>query len=70
MVFSVVMIVIFIGEKVHEFYVEPNVKPAFAYNIQEEDGQIKDIFRCNLSSGYEREVQENRDPNITFIDYD
>jgi len=55
---------------VYEFYVQPNIgKPAFSYNIQEQDGVIKDIFRCNLSSGYSRAVEENRDPDITYIKY-
>ncbi|GAA4932879.1 hypothetical protein GCM10023314_01600 [Algibacter agarivorans] len=61
----------FIGAKVHEFYVKPNIgKPAFSYNIQEENGEIKDIFRCNLSSGYGRAAREDRDPDITYINYD
>ena len=61
----------FVGEKVYEFYVQPNVgNPSFAYNIQEENGKIKDIFRCNLSSGFGRTVRENRDSDITFIKYD
>ncbi len=61
----------FRGQVVHEFYVEPKVgKPAFAYNIQEVQGEIKDIFRCNYSDGYEREFKKNRDPNLTWIDYD
>ena len=38
------------GEKVYEFYKEPSKgKPAFAYNIQEQEGKVKDIFRCNFS---------------------
>jgi hypothetical protein len=61
----------FVGERVHEFYVQPNIgKPAFAYNIQEKNGEIKDIFRCNLSSGYGRATRENIDPDITYIKYD
>lgn len=59
------------GENVHTFYVEPNVgKPAFAFNIRKEQGEIKDIFRCNYTDGHEREAKKNRDPNLTWIDYD
>lgn len=51
----------FKGERVYEFYQEPNKgKPAFAYNIQEEDGKVKDIFRCNLSNGYLKATNESR----------
>lgn len=58
----------FIGERVYEFYKEPNKgKPAFAYNIQEKDGNIKDIFRCNFSNGYERDARKNTNPNIKFL---
>ncbi|MET6989170.1 hypothetical protein [Sediminicola arcticus] len=61
----------FKGDTVHEFYVVPNEgKPAFAYNIQELQMEIKDIFRCNYSDGYERDIKKNRDPNLTWIDYD
>jgi hypothetical protein len=61
----------FNGEVVHEFYVVPEVgKPVFAFNIQEVQGEIKDIFRCNYSDGYEREAKKNRDPNLNWIDYD
>ncbi|TWO34727.1 hypothetical protein E1J38_002385 [Seonamhaeicola sediminis] len=56
------------GEKVYEFYKEPKKgKPAFAYNIQEKDGNIKDIFRCNFSDGYERDARNNRDPDIEYL---
>lgn len=56
------------GERVYEFYKEPNKgKPAFAYNIQEENGSIKDIFRCNYSDGYERDARNNRNPDITYL---
>ena len=58
----------FVGDKVYEFYKEPNKgKPAFAYNIKEENGCIKDIFRCNLSTGYERDARNNSDPDITYL---
>lgn len=58
----------FKGEMVYEFYIEPNVgKPAFAYNIQERDGEVKGIFRCNDSSGYERDRKEKRNPNIIIL---
>ena len=61
----------FVGDKVYEFYIKSNIgKPAFAYNIKEENGKIKDIFRCNYSNGYERASRENIRPNITFINYD
>lgn len=60
----------FKGERVFEFYIEPNVgKPAFAYNIQERDGEVKDIFRCNDTTGDEREYLKNRDPNLVYIKY-
>ena len=60
----------FRGAVVYEFYVQPNIgSPAFSYNIQEKDGVIKDIFRCNFSSGDSRASEENRDPDITFIKY-
>ena len=60
----------FVGDKVYEFYIEPKKgKPAFAYNIQEENGEIKDIFRCNYSNGYERAAREDNDSDITFINY-
>ena len=60
----------FRGAVVYEFYVQPNIgSPAFSYNIQEKDGVIKDIFRCNFSSGDSRASEENRDPNITYIKY-
>lgn len=56
------------GEKVYEFYKElKNGKPAFAYNIQEENGSIKDIFRCNLSDGYQRASRDNNNPDITYL---
>jgi|SRR5690606_3479781 len=58
----------FNGDKVYEFYKEPKVgKPAFAYNIKEVNGFVKDIFRCNYSDGYERAARENRDPDITYL---
>lgn len=61
----------FTGERVYEFYITSNVgQPAFAYNIQEYQGEIKDIFRCNYSDGYERDSRNNRNSNITYIDYD
>lgn len=61
----------FTGERVYEFYVVPKKgKPGFAYNIQEESGVIKNIFRCNYSDGYQRYGKENRNPDITYIDYD
>jgi len=60
----------FRGAVVYEFYVQPNIgSPAFSYNIKEKDGVIKDIFRCNFSSGDSRASEENRDPNITYIKY-
>ncbi|MFH4968739.1 hypothetical protein V8G61_11105 [Gaetbulibacter sp. M240] len=60
----------FIGEQVHEFYSVPgNGQPAFAYNIQERDGIIKDIFRCNLSDRYSKASRDSRDPNITYLNY-
>jgi len=60
----------FKGERVHEFYERPNEgKPCFAYNIQERNGRIVDIFRCNMSSGYERDARANTDPNMTYIYY-
>jgi hypothetical protein len=56
------------GEKVYEFYVEPKKgKPAFAYNIQEKNGNIKDIFRCNYSDGYQRDARKSMGSDITFI---
>ncbi|MFD2726284.1 hypothetical protein [Hyunsoonleella rubra] len=56
------------GERVYEFYKEPNKgKPAFAYNIQEENGHIKDIFRCNYSDGYQRDSRNNMGSGIRFI---
>ncbi len=59
------------GHRTNEFYTKLNTgKPAFAYIIQEENGEIKDIFRCNGSTGYSRAVEENRNPNLTFIKYD
>jgi hypothetical protein len=61
----------FRGAVVYEFYDQPNIgKPAFSYNIQEKEGVIKDIFRCNFSSGYSRAVEDNRNPNLRFIKYD
>lgn len=58
----------FTGERVYEFYKVPKKgRPAFAYNIQEEDGNIKDIFKCNYSDGYERDTKRNMDSSITFI---
>lgn len=58
----------FVGKKVHEFYVVLNVgRPAFSYNIQEKSGEIIDIFRCNLSSGYGMAAREDIDPDITYI---
>lgn len=61
----------FVGAQVYEFYVQPNIgKSAFSYNIQEKNGEIKDIFRCNLSDGYGRAARENIDPDITYIKYD
>ncbi|WP_067150222.1 hypothetical protein [Pseudotamlana agarivorans] len=58
----------FTGEKVYEFYKEPKKgKPAFAYNIQEQDGNIKNIFRCNFSDGYQRDARTNRNPDITYL---
>ncbi|WP_223550504.1 hypothetical protein [Aestuariivivens sp. NBU2969] len=58
----------YVGERVYEFYIEPNQgKPAFAYNIKEEDGKINDIFRCNYSDGYERDAHNNRNPDITYL---
>lgn len=38
------------GDKVYQFYTNA-LTPAFAYNIQEDTNEIKDIFMCNLSSG-------------------
>lgn len=56
----------FTGERIYEFYVEPKKgKPAFAYNIQEVNGEIKDIFRCNYSDGYEREAKGYRNQDVT-----
>lgn len=58
----------FVGDRVYEFYKEPKKgKPAFAYNIKEEGGKIKDIFRCNYSDGYERDAHNNRNPDITYL---
>ena len=58
----------FEGDKVFEFYITPKIgKPAFAYNIKEKDGKIKDIFRCNYSDGYERDALQNRNPDITYL---
>lgn len=58
----------FVGERVYEFYKESNKgKPAFAYNIQEDNGNIKDIFRCNYSDGYQRDARGNMGSGITFI---
>jgi hypothetical protein len=60
----------FRGAVVYEFYVQPNIGiPVFSYNIQEKNGVIKNIFRCNLSSGYSRDAEENRNPNLKFIKY-
>ncbi len=60
----------FKGDNVYEFYIEPKKgKPAFAYNIQEENGKIKDIFRCNYSDGYERASRKDTNPDIIFINY-
>jgi len=59
------------GDRVYEFYANPNIgKPAFAYNIKEQNGVVKDIFRCNSSSGYSRAEREDRDPNITHSTQD
>ena len=59
----------FKGDKVHEFYVNTDIgKPVFAYNIQEKNGLITEIFRCNYSNGYKRDAQEcmRSNPNVTF----
>jgi len=61
----------FKGDKVLEFYVVPNKgRPAFSYNIQEEGGKIKDIFRCNYSDGYQRDSRKSINPDITILYYD
>ena len=58
----------FVGDRVYEFYIEPKKgKPAFAYNIKEKDGKIKDIFKCNYSDGYERDAHNNRNPDIKYL---
>lgn len=58
----------FVGDRVYEFYKEPKKgKPAFAYNIKEKDGKIKNIFRCNYSDGYERDARENRNPDLIYL---
>lgn len=58
----------FEGDRVYEFNIEAiKGKPAFAYNIQEKDGIIKDIFRCNFSDGYERDARNNRNLDIEYL---
>ena len=58
----------YLGEKVYEFYSDLNQdKPVFAYNIKEDKGKIKDIFRCNFSDGYQRASRDNKNPDITYL---
>ncbi|MDX1270822.1 hypothetical protein [Bizionia paragorgiae] len=38
------------GDLVYQFYTN-SLTPAFAYRIHENNGEIEDIFMCNLSSG-------------------
>lgn len=39
------------GHKSYEFYGNES-KPRFAYVIEKENGQVKNIFNCNSSSGW------------------